>query len=235
MVEISPIAEYEVYLDEIRRRIYVLALVVIGVFVIGFFSAGHIIKIAITTFQLKNVVIATTSPFQYVELATNVGLTLAVIAVAPLAVYQLYAFLKPALSPTERWYFFKLLPLCVLLFIVGFFYGAGTILFAFKMLAALNTSLGITNIWDISKFFSQIIVTSALLGLLFEFPLLLTFLIRIKLLKVKFLKKHRRWAILLIFIFVALLPPTDGISLIMTALPLLAIYELTIIINRKNT
>lgn len=98
----------------------------------------------------------------------------------------------------------------------------------------LNASLGLTNIWDVNKFLSQIVVTSALLGLLFQFPLLLTFLIKTNILDRQFLKDNRRWAVLVIFIFVALLPPTDGISLIMTALPLMAIYELTIIINRKR-
>lgn len=232
--EQDSIAEYLQYLEEIRRRLYLLALVLVAVFAFGFFFAGKIISLAISTFQLKNVVIATTSPFQYVEIATSVGIFCALIIVAPLAVYHLYKFLKPALTKNEKKLFFQLLPVSFFLFVVGFAYGVVTIFVAFSMLASLNTSLGLTNIWDINKFFSQIITTSALLGLLFQFPLLLTYLIRINLLNVDVLREKRRWAVLGIFIFVALLPPTDGISLIMTALPLLAIYELTIIINRKK-
>ncbi|HAG27397.1 TPA: hypothetical protein DCG61_01275 [Patescibacteria group bacterium] len=232
--EQNSIDEYLHYLEEIRRRLYLLALVLVGVFALGFFFAGKIIAFAIQTFQLKNVVIATTSPFQYVELATSVGIFCALIIVTPLAVFHLYKFLKPALTKNERRLFFQLLPLSFFLFTIGFAYGVVTIFVAFSMLASLNTSLGLTNIWDINKFFSQIITTSALLGLLFQFPLLLTYLIRINLLNVDVLREKRRWAILGIFVFVALLPPTDGISLIMTALPLLAIYELTIIINRKK-
>lgn len=234
MEEYSGITEYHPYLEEIRRRIYVLALVVIGIFIIGFFAAGYIIRFGVSMFNVDNVVIATTSPFQYVELATSVGIVLAMVVTAPLAVYHLYAFLRPALNSKEKSIFFKLLPFSLLLFVIGFSYGAATMLFAFKMVAALNTTLGLSNIWDISKFFSQIIVTSAFLGVLFEFPLLLTFLIRISLVERTALIRYRRWAYLVIFIVVALLPPTDGISLLATALPLIAIYELTIIFNRQN-
>ncbi len=234
MTEAHQIEQYESYLEELRRRIYFLALVLIGVFIFGFFAAGKVISFAINLFQLKNVVIATTSPFQFVELATSVGILLALLVVAPLAVYNIYAFLSPALNKKEKQLFVRSLPISLILFVIGFAYGVLTIFIAFKMLALLNASLGLTNIWDVNKFLSQIVVTSALLGLLFQFPLLLTFLIKTNILDRQFLKDNRRWAVLVIFIFVALLPPTDGISLIMTALPLMAIYELTIIINRKR-
>lgn len=234
MTEAKQIEQYESYLEELRRRIYFLALILIVVFVLGFLGAGKVISFAVDLFELKDVIIATTSPFQYVELATSVGILLALIVVAPLAVYNIYAFLSPALNNKEKRLFIRSLPVSIILFVIGFTYGVLTIFVAFKMLALLNSSLGLTNIWDVNKFLSQIVVTSALLGLLFQFPLLLTFLIKTNILDRQFLKDNRRWAVLVIFVFVALLPPTDGISLIMTALPLMAIYELTIIINRKR-
>jgi len=235
MDETQPIAEYAPYLEEIRSRIYSLVLSAILAFVAGFFGAGTVISWMIKAFSIKGVTIASSSPFQYVELATSIGMFTALVVIAPLALYHLYSFLRPALEKGERRLFFSMLPLAVLLFALGFAYGIATIYVAFSALASLNSSIGVANIWDIDKFFSQILVTSALLGILFEFPLVLTYLVRIHVLDAQFLRQNRRWAVVAIFVFVALLPPTDGISLLMTALPLVAIYELTIFVNRTAT
>jgi sec-independent protein translocase protein TatC len=80
----------------------------------------------------------------------------------------------------------------------------------------------------------QIFITSSFLGLFFEFPIVVTFLIKINILKVKMLKDKRRIAYFSIFALTALLPPTDGISLIAIALPLILLYEVTILFNNNN-
>jgi len=60
------------------------------------------------------------------------------------------------------------------------------------------------------------------------------FLIRIGVMSIEFLRSKRRHAIVVIFIIVSLLPPTDGLSLVLMATPLVLIYELTILFNRKK-
>lgn len=102
------------------------------------------------------------------------------------------------------------------------------------MLAAINVGLGIANFWNISQFLSQIFITSALLGIVFEFPLLLTLLIKLGIITPKILKDYRRVAYFLMLAMIALLPPTDGISLIAMTLPLVILYEVTILLNNKN-
>ncbi len=77
-------------------------------------------------------------------------------------------------------------------------------------------------------------ITSALLGLVFQIPIVITLLIRMDIVSVSFLKSKRRLVILLLCILVSLLPPTDGLSLIAMALPLYFLYELTILINLKK-
>ena len=106
--------------------------------------------------------------------------------------------------------------------------------FAVNLMAQTNVGLGVANYWDISIFISQMVLTSALLGILFIFPLVITFLIRLGVMTVDFLKSKRRHAIVIIFIIVSLLPPTDGLSLVLMSAPLVLIYEFTILFNRKN-
>ena len=66
-------------------------------------------------------------------------------------------------------------------------------------------------------------------GLVFELPLVLTFLARIGIVSVDFLKKNRKYALLLFFAGAAILTPPDVVTQIMMALPLMVLYEISII------
>ena len=226
------ITQYTYYLEEIRRRFFRLLIVFILVFAAAFFGAGYIISLSIKLFRIPQVVLTASSPFQYLDLAMNVGFFFATLVILPMFIYQAYIFLKSALTKREQKIFRRFVPLIVILFLVGFFYGIASMYIAFIEMAKLNTSIGLTNMWDISKFFSQMLTTSTLLAILFQTPIILTILIRLGFVKVDYLIKKQRHAIAAIFIFVALLPPTDPVSLILMALPLLLLYYLTIIINR---
>jgi sec-independent protein translocase protein TatC len=140
-------------------------------------------------------------------------------------------FAYSALTKKELRKLLLSIPLSFLLFFFGFFYGFFILFYSFKLLASVNVNLGIQNIWDISLFLSQMAITSALLGLVFQMPLVITLLIRLKIFSIAFLKSKRRLVILLLCILVSLLPPTDGLSLIAMALPLYLLYEATILIN----
>jgi sec-independent protein translocase protein TatC len=105
--------------------------------------------------------------------------------------------------------------------------------YALVILAKINISIGIQNVWDIGMFLSQIIMTSTLLGVLFQFPIVATFILKTEIITVDNLRDKRRVAVLIIFIFTSLLPPTDGLSLVAMALPLVLLYEVTIFVNSK--
>ena len=100
------------------------------------------------------------------------------------------------------------------------------------MIAQVNTSLGLKNMWDAGMFISELTLTATLLGVLFQFPLVMTGLIKMGILDKQFLKNNRRGAYAIITIIVALLPPTDGISLIVMTIPLVNLYEISILWNR---
>lgn len=224
--------KYGGYLEELRRRIMVLVKIFAVVFVIGFFLTIPGLRLLLSNVEFQNVNIVTTSPFQLIDLAMSTGFLVGSVAIVPLFVYHLYAFLKPGLSRKERLIFVLNLPFAFFLFAIGFAYGAGTMYYAVQTVATLNASLGVGNYWDIATFASQMILTSSLLGLLFLSPIGITIVIRSGLLNIETLSKKRRHVIAGTFIFVALLPPTDGLSMVLMALPLIVIFELTILWNR---
>jgi len=229
----SFISKFTPYLEDIRRRLYTLSIVFILLFAGGFLSTSVLLKFILSFFQLKDVIIATTSPFQFADLSIDIGLFCAFVVSCPLFVYNIFMFLKPALTLRERRLFFSLIPLTVLLFVGGFLYGFGLMYYALVILAEINVRMGIQNIWDIGLFLSQIMLTSTLLGVLFQFPIIVTFILRTGILDVNFLRQKRRVAMLIIFIFTSLLPPTDGLSLVAMALPLILLYEFTIFVNSR--
>lgn len=222
---------YGSYLEEIRKRVYRLAIVFAAAFVIGISLTGILLPFLVQFLTIEHVTVTTTSPFQLLELAMNTGFFTGLIVAIPFALHQSYTFLRDGLLPHERRLIFLLIPLSLLLFVLGFSYGFAVMYYAVQFIAGVNTLYGITNLWSITQFISQILITSALLGCLFQFPVVLSGLIRIGVCSVDFVRRNRRIAYAMIFVFVALLPPTDGLSFLVMSLPLIGMYELTIIGN----
>lgn len=100
------ISKFTPYLEDIRKRLYAIAIFFIIFFVLGFFSTGSVLKYILSFFNIKDVVIATTSPFQFADLSINIGLFTAFLISCPILVYHIFMFLKPALTKKEKGLFF---------------------------------------------------------------------------------------------------------------------------------
>lgn len=228
------ISKYAVYFEELRGKLVLLVKIFIIIFIFGFFSISPIIKLLLKYLDMNGVTIVTASPFQLVDLAMSIGFFIACVVTIPVFIYFLYSFLKSALLPKEINFFLLSIPLGLCLFLLGFLYSSVMLYYAIRLIASVNIALGIANYWDISSYIYQIILTSTLLGILFIFPLIITFLIRLGIFSIDFLKSKRRHAMLVIIIIVSLLPPTDGLSLIVMSVPLVLLFELTVLFNRNK-
>ena len=202
------------YLKDLLTRLYRGIILLVVFFVIGFLSAGVIVKKLLEFTKVEGVTIATSSPFNFINIAVDIGFFLAIIVFVPYIIYSFYAFIVPALTRSEKIKLLKSIPLSIGLFVAGFSYGFFILSFSLELLASINISLGIANFWNIGQFLSQMFITAALLGLVFEFPIALTLLARLGIITSQMLKDKRRIAYFSLIILTALLPPTDGISLI---------------------
>ena len=95
-----------------------------------------------------------------------------------------------------------------------------------------SQELAIGTMLDITSHLSKVIVTSALMGLAFQFPIVISALIRFKIVKHKDFAKQRPVAYTTALFFAALLPPTDILSLLLLTLPLVILFELTLLLNK---
>jgi sec-independent protein translocase protein TatC len=220
------------FLIEIRRRLlFAISLFFVFGF-LGFFYYERIIRTIIQLLNLPSVNIVFTSPFQFMDLAISSGVTIGLIATFPLLVWQILAFLKPALRPKEFKIVVLFIPVSIFLFLFGFSFGAVMMKYVIGLFYQKSQELSIGTMLDISSLLSKIIVTSALMGIAFEFPIIITALINFGIVKYKDFAKQRPIAYTTALFFAALLPPTDILSLLLLTLPLVILFEFTLLLNK---
>lgn len=223
---------YFPFLMEARRRLLFTFSVFLIASILGFFYYEPIIRLVISLINLEGVNIVFTSPFQFVNLAISSAFLVGIIVSFPLIIIQVLFFLRPALRPREFRLIISLLPLILLLFIFGFIFGFFIMRYVINLFYVKSLELDIGNLLDISSLLSQILMTSSLMGLAFQYPIVLTLLFRFKVVKMKTIERQRPFVYLIILIFAAFLPPTDILSLALLSLPLAILFETTLILNR---
>jgi len=95
-----------------------------------------------------------------------------------------------------------------------------------------SLKLDITNLLDVSVLLTQIIATSSLLGAAFEFPIVLTALMKMKVVSYDAVTSRRSIVYFALLLFATLLPPTDLLSLALLTVPLLLLFESTMFLNK---
>ena len=163
----------------------------------------------------------------------RVALICGIILAMPYLTYELIMFVSPALTRREKRYVYLVLPWVAMMFAAG-------VVFAYFILIPRITGFLISwgsNIVAIQPMFSDYInvVTRLLLvvGLVFEMPVLTTFLSRIGVIKPKWLADKRKPAIIISFILAAIITPTiDPINQCLVAIPLILLYEMSIWLSR---
>lgn len=221
------------HLAELRQRLIIVALAFVAAAVLGlafseqaleFFLRPALAAVA----ERPGVQIVyggvTEGLIVQLRLAAYVGLILA----SPVAIYQIVAYVSPGLTDSERRYVLRLLPVGLLLFVGGC--AAAFVLF---LPFALSFFLGyaqsdIGMIMPVSQLLRFTFNFILPFGLVFELPLLAWLLATIGLLNPAFLQRNRKYAILLIAILSAVLTPPDVVSMTVMAVPMLALYEVSI-------
>jgi sec-independent protein translocase protein TatC len=226
------INKYYPFLVEVRRRLlFALSVFAIGM-IGGFIYYEKIVKFLIDSLGLKGVNIVFTSPFQFINLAISCGFVAGLTVTFPLIISQFLAFLKPALKNKEYRMVLGFLPFSIFLFVFGFIFGAIIMKWQIQIFLSRSVNLGIGNVLDISHLLTVILLTSTLMGIGFQFPILLLLLMRLGIIRHHQLARQRPWVYLGSFIFAILLPPDSILADIVLTLPLVILFELTLILNR---
>jgi sec-independent protein translocase protein TatC len=163
--------------------------------------------------------------FTYLKVSLLAGIILA----TPVLFYQFWMFVSPGLYRNEKKYLLPVVFLSLFFFIIGASFGYFIVFpygFQFFLGFATDTIQAMPSMKEYLSFASKMLLA---FGFVFELPLVITFMARMGLVTIPFLKKNRKYALLLFFVLSALITPPDVITQIMMALPLMVLYEISII------
>lgn len=228
----KPYERYFPYLTEVRRRLVFIAVVFIIASVFGFIYYQDIIRALLSIFDLRGVNIVFTSPFQFINLAINAAFLVGTVVVFPLVIWQILLFARPALTKHEFQVVMFLLPLSIALFIFGMGFGVMIMRYIVVLFYEKSLQLQIGNMLDVSQLLAQVLTTGLLMGIAFQFPIVLTLLLKARIIMYRALVDKRIMAYGVSLLFAAILPPTDLLSLVLLTIPLIVLFELTLILNR---
>ena len=166
--------------------------------------------------------------FMYMEVAFVGGFILSL----PNVLYQVWSFVAPGLMPKERRYIKSIVFFTTFCFLAGIAFAYFVMLpSALTFFAAFGT-VEIENNIAINEYMSFIISVVLTAGVVFELPMVSWFLSKLGILTPAFMRHYRRHAIVGIMILSAILTPgTDPVSQILLAIPMMALYEISILIS----
>jgi len=242
------------HLDELRKILFRILLVVVAVMVAVFVNKEALFGVILAPHQSDFVtyrllcslseklsmpdvcpndfqieLINTELPSQFMA-HMKVAFYVGVLLVLPYILFQIYRFVSPALYASERKYSSRVIVYSSLLFFSGVLLNYFLIFpFSFRFLATYQVSEKIENLINLSSYIDTLMLLSLLLGIMSELPVISWLFAKLGFLSAAFMKKHRKHAIVLILILLAVITPTtDVITLMLVFVPVYMLYELSI-------
>ena len=220
------------HLEELRKRL-ITCFIAIGVgFVLAFgFKErlfGILVRPLVNVMKQGETLIYTGLPeafFTYLKVSFLAGIMVA----SPIILYEFWMFVAPGLYRQERRLMIPIVILSSFFFVAGALFGYFVVFpwgFQFFLGFATETIRPLPSMREYFGFAAKLLLA---FGLVFELPLVITFLAKLGIVSVDFLKKNRKYAVLLFFAVAAILTPPDVITQILMALPLMVLYEVSII------
>lgn len=159
-----------------------------------------------------------------------------VLLAMPIAIYLIFRFISPALYANEHKNTIWALVGGYLMFMTGIAVSYFIIFpFAFRFLLNYQVSGEVRNYITLHSYTSTLTALSAIMGIMFELPVLCWLLAKLGVLSHDFMKKYRRHAIVIILAVAAIITPTtDVFTLILASLPIYLLYEMSIVVVRRN-
>lgn len=157
-----------------------------------------------------------------------------VLCASPYVLYQLFRFVSPALYANERKYAVSIVGCGYVMFMIGVLVSYFLIFpLTFRFLGTYQVDGDVTNMITLQSYMSTLIMMCLSLGIVFEMPVLAWLFACMGVLSDTFMRRYRRHAIVIILVIAAVITPTsDVFTLLLVALPMYLLYEVSVLIAR---
>ncbi|MGZ0880006.1 twin-arginine translocase subunit TatC [Priestia megaterium] len=221
------------HIGELRKRILIVLFFFVIATIGGFFIADKVIVYLQHADEAKNLTMNAfrlTDPVKiYMQFAVIIGCVLA----APVTLYQLWAFVSPGLYEKERKVTLGYIPVSIFLFIGGVSFSYFVLFpFVVDFMTRVSDELNVNQVIGINEYFSFLMQLTLPFGVLFQLPVVVMFLTRLGIITPMFLSQIRKYAYFVLLVIAALITPPELLSHMMVTVPLLILYEISIIISR---
>jgi sec-independent protein translocase protein TatC len=219
------------HLDELRTRIIISIGAFVVAFALCFWQNDHLLDIANAPLpgDREPITFGVAEPF---TTTVTISAYAALVLALPVILYQIYAFVLPALTDRERRVVVPFLLLVPVLFVAGVVFGYFVVLpAATKFLLNFNdTEFNVqVRARDYYSFFT---LTLGVMGLIFQMPIGILAVTRLGIVTPEQLGKNRRYAYLVLAILAMLLPGTDPVSMLIEMVPLILLYEGSVLLAK---
>lgn len=223
------------HLEELRKRLVACVIAAGAGFVVSYIFSEKLFLVLISPLKTQmpegDRLIYTNLPemfFTYVKSAMVAGILIS----SPYIFYQLWMFIAPGLYRKERKYVIPFVIFSTILFVGGSLFGYFVVFpFGFKFFLSFSNE-SIQALPSVKQYFAFSIKLLFAFGLVFELPVVVFFLTKIGIVTPELMRKKRKYAILMTFVFAAILTPPDVITQCMMAGPLIFLYEISIFISK---
>ena len=217
------------HLGELRKRIMIMAIAtILGAF-LSFRYIDLIIDYMIKPAQSLQFIYL--SPPELFMAQIKIAIVSGMIITSPINFMQIWLFVKPGLKKDERKYLLFALYMGIVFFLLGAVFAYFAII---PITIDFFTQMSGDRISPLFSFGNYLAFISSFLlsfGLVFELPMIVILLTQLNLVSSKTFKKHRKIVILAIFIIAAILTPPDVVSQTLMALPMIVLYEFSIVMS----
>ena len=227
------------HFSELRRRILWVAVAFLGALLVGWYVAPFVQEFL--TRPLLDIwadgTLLYTGLTDGLMIRFSMATLFALVCVLPIALWQFWAFIEPALKKNERKLIWPVLVMSPILFVIGASF-AFYILFpiVFKFFIELNQDASVpSTLLPVARDYLRFAIGMLkIFGVAFQLPLIMVLLNRIGFLKRELVLKMRRYAIVFIVIIAAILTPPDVVSQILLAVPMWLLFEISILCMRHD-
>ena len=161
------------------------------------------------------------------------SITAGFIIAFPYVIYEFWRFISPGLKSNERKTSRGFILIASILFFIGVLFGYYIVTpLSINFLGSYQVSEQVLNEFDLESYIALVRSATVASGLIFELPIIIYFLTKVGLVTPQFLRKYRKYSLVLVLILSAIITPPDIASQIVVAVPILVLYEISIFISK---